>query len=127
MSPTQRTTIMADALYLPYLLVLLLLPLLARWRWGLPASLVVTAVELPLVVLVFYLMDVYRLFPDVFIGEPPPQHPLEKIRRSQAGGYVLLVLWGAGPAVAALIGGGAAVAWSIILAVRRAIANRPAA
>ena len=47
---------MADSLYLPYLLVLLLVPLLVHWRWGLVATLVVTVIEVALVGLVFYLM-----------------------------------------------------------------------
>jgi hypothetical protein len=46
----------------------LLLPALARWRAGLVATLTVTVMETELVVLIFYLMDVYRRFP---IRGPP--------------------------------------------------------
>src|SRR5262245_38532623 len=92
------------AFYLSYLLVLLLLPLLAQWRWGLVAALVLTFAELALVALVFYLMAVNNLLPDVSVGEPPAnEHPFVRMRRRQAEGYVQLFLWGATPAVAALI------------------------
>jgi hypothetical protein len=108
-------TIMADSFYLPYLLVLLLVPLLVRWRWGLVATLIVTVVELALVVLIFYLMGVYHLFPDLFAGEPPPQHLFGKIRRGQAASYVELLIWGVGPVGAALVGSGLALVWSVVL------------
>lgn len=117
--------IMALSFYLSYLLVLLLVPLLAQWRWGLVTALVVTVAELGLVALVFYLMAVHHLLPDVFVGEPAPdEHPFAKMRRGQAQGYVQLFIGGAIPAVAALVGGGLALVWSIALAVWRSIANR---
>lgn len=118
-------TIMADSFYLPYLLVLLLVPLLMRWRWGLLAALVVTVVELALVPFIFYLMAVYHLLPEVFTGEPPTQeHLFAKMRRGQAACYVQLIFLAFVPAGAALIGGGLAVLCSIVLAVWRSIANR---
>jgi MFS family permease len=70
-------------------------------------------------------MAIYHLLPDVFVGEPAPdEHPFAKMRRGQAQGYVQLSIWGATPAVAALVGGGLALRWSIAIAVWRSIANR---
>ena len=118
---------MAEYFYLPYLLALLLVPLLVRWRWGLLTALVVSVVELALVPLIFYLMALYHLLPDAFTGEPPPgEHQFAKMRRAQAAGYVQLFIWGFGPAAAALAGGGTALVWSVIMAVWRSIANRRA-
>jgi hypothetical protein len=119
-------TIMAESFFLPYLLVLFLLPLLVRWRRGLVAAAIVTVVELGLVVLIFYLMAAYHLLPDMYAGEPgpEPEHPFAKIRRSQAAGYAQLFIFGVGPALAALAGGGLAVVWSVVLAVWRSIAKR---
>jgi hypothetical protein len=118
-------TIMADCFYLPYLLVLLLVPLLVRWRWGLVAAVVATVIEVALVGLVFYLMVVYHLLPEVFVGEPPPEeHLFAKMRRGQAAGYVQLIVFGFVPAGAALIGGVLTVVWSVVQAVWRAIHNR---
>ena len=37
---------MIETLFIPYLLLLLLLPSLVWWRWGLPAALLVTVAEL---------------------------------------------------------------------------------
>ena len=119
-------TIMAESLFLPYLLVLFLLPLLVRWRRGLVAATIVTVVELGLVVLIFYLMAVYHLLPDMYVGDPPPEpeHPFTKIRRSQASSYAQLFIFGVGPALAALAGGGLAMVWSVVLAIWRSIAKR---
>ena len=116
---------MAENFYLRCLLVLLLLPLLVRWRWGLVATLVVTVIEVALVGLVFYLMAVYHLLPEVSVGEPSPQeHLFLKMRRGQAAGAVQLIFLGFVPAVAALIGGGLAVVWSVVQAVWHFIAHR---
>src|ERR1700752_2101072 len=95
--------VIADNLFIPYLLVLLVLPVLARWRWGLAGSLVVTAIELGLVALVFYLLEGCRVFPDPFAGEPPPRAPMEIMRRAgreQAVGFVQLAAWALIPAAA---------------------------
>jgi hypothetical protein len=100
---------MAEGFYFPYLAVLLLLPLIAQWRWGLVAALVVTVVELGLVALIFYVMAVYQLLPDVFAGETASEHPLAKMRRRQTEGAMQLFLWGIGPAGAAVVGGGLAL------------------
>ena len=66
-----------------YLLVLLVVPVLVRWRWGLRASLIVTVAELGLVALVFCLLEAYRVFPDPFAGEPAPRAPMEIMRRGR--------------------------------------------
>jgi len=117
---------MAETFFLPYLLLLFLLPVLVRWRRGLVAAAIVTVVELGLVVLIFYLMAVYHLLPDIYEGEPAPEpeHPFARIRRGQAAGYAQLFIFGVGPALAALAGGGLAVVWSVVLAVWRSIAKR---
>ena len=117
---------MAESLYLPYLLMLLLVPVLLRWRWGLIAALGVTVAELGLVILVFYLMASYHLLPDLHVGEPPPaaEHPFAKIRRGQAEGYAQFFIFGVGPAMATLVGGAVAVVWSVVPAVWRLINNR---
>jgi hypothetical protein len=117
---------MAENFYFPYLLVLFLLPLLVRWRRGLVAAAIVTVVELGLVAVIFYVMAVYHLLPDMYVGEPAPEpeHPFAKIRRGQAAGYAQLFIFGVGPALAALAGGGLAVLWSVGLAVWRSIAKR---
>jgi hypothetical protein len=117
---------MAAILYVSCLLVLLLAPLLAQWRWGLVAALMVTVAELAVVGLAFYLMAMYHLLPDVHVGEPAPEpeHPFARSRRGQAAGYVQLFFMGAVPAGTALVGGVLAVIWSVVLAVCRYIANR---
>ena len=115
---------MADALFIPYLLVLMLLPSLVWWRWGLAASLVATVLELGLVVLVFYLMATYHLLPDLSAGKPPAKGPMEHIRRSHGDGQILIVFFAMFPGIVALIGGGLAVVWSVILAIWRLAANR---
>ena len=84
---------MAESLYFPYLLMLLLVPVLVRWRWGLIAALGVTVAELGLVILVFYLMASYHLLPDLHVGEPSAEHPFAKIRRGQAEGYDFYAGW----------------------------------
>ena len=99
-----------------YLLVLLVLPLVVRWRWGLVAALIITVAEVALVVLVFYLLPVYRVFPDDVAGEPPPQASIDIVRRWReryAVAFFQLVAWAIIPAAAALIGGALSVMWSL--------------
>ena len=100
---------MIEALYLPYLILLLLVPLLVLWRWGLIAAVVATVLELSLIALIFWLLDAYRLFPSVDIEAPPAQSPMEQIKRTQATGALLLLIWGAAPMIAALAGGALAI------------------
>jgi hypothetical protein len=114
---------MADKLYLPYLVVLFLMPLLVRWRWGLTAALILGVLELALVPLVFYLMSIYHLMPDLHAGDLVPDHPFARIRRSQADGIVLLLFYGAVPAAAAVTGCVLAALWSITAALWRATSN----
>jgi hypothetical protein len=122
---------MGEALYASYLLVLLLLPLLAQWRWGLRASLLVVVAELALVPLVLYLLDVLHLLPP-----PPPRRPLlpneygvlERMRQNDAEGFahgiVVLALWVVFPAMVALAGGVLSLLWSTIQAIKRSFVNR---
>ena len=110
-----------------YLLVLLVVPVLVRWRWGLRASLIVTVAELGLVALVFCLLEAYRVFPDPFAGEPTPRAPMEIMRRGRERhvvAFVQLAAWAIMPATAALIGGALSLVWSGVAAARRALANR---
>ena len=116
---------MAEKLYLPYVLVVFMVPLLARWRWGLAAALAAGVLELALVALIFYLMSIYHLFPDLNAGEAV-RAPVRQIRRGQAAGAVLLMVYGAVPAAAAVAGCTLATAWSAAAALWRAIANRGA-
>ena len=114
---------MLDALLLPYLVALFLLPILARWRWGVVASLLATVAALGLVALVFYVLEAYRAFPNPYpVGRTSEtESPMVQLRRSQAYSATILVLWVMFPAYAALLGGGVAVAWSIVLALWRAL------
>lgn len=117
---------MADILYVPYLLALLMLPLLVRWRWGLVAALVVTVAELGLVLVVNDLAAPRNPYlvgsPDAL---PPGESPLVQIRRRQAFGYASAIIWILFPGTAALIGGTLAIAWSVGLAIWRASARWP--
>ena len=100
-------------LYVPYLVVLLLVPLLTRWRWGLAAALIVTVAEVTLVVLVFYLLPAS---PGDVANEPPPQASIDIVRRwreRHALAYLQLVALAIIPALAALIGGTLSVLWSL--------------
>ena len=114
---------MIDALFIPYLLALVLIPSLVWWRWGLVASLGSTILELLLVPLIFYLLAINHLLPDMREGGPPLEtHPMEYIRRSQGDGYILMMFGAMFPGVVALIGGGLALAcaaghaaWHVLL------------
>jgi hypothetical protein len=119
------------ASYFLVLLVLVALPLLARWRWGLMASLTVTVAELGLVL--FFAYDVYRSPPP---GPPMPEPPMPERGRdpftggrpgTHAEGFArtLAVLFLVTvPAIAALIGGVASLVWSAVRARRRSEADR---
>jgi hypothetical protein len=112
---------MASTLYGAYLLALLLLPLVVRWRWGLAASLLVSVAELGLVAVISPLM----ISPNPYsVGYPIGSSPLEQIMRRQAHGYLEVFMWVMIPAVAALIGGGLSAAWSLIQAVWRSVADQ---
>ena len=118
--------VMADILYVPYLLALLILPLLVRWRWGLAAALIVTVAELGLVLAVSDLATPPNPYPVVSPDAlPPGESPLGRIRRSQAFGIAVAIVWILLPGAAALIGGALAIAWSVILAIWRASAHWP--
>jgi hypothetical protein len=111
-------------LYTSYLLALLLLPLLVYWRRGLPASLLVTGAELGLALVA----GIAMLPPARPIGPLPERNVLEHLMQAHREGFaeavVALVTWIAIPGLAALLGGGLALAWSGILAMRRSLAKR---
>jgi hypothetical protein len=100
---------------------------MARWRWGLVTALIATVVELGLVVLVFYLLDVYRVFADPFAGEPAPQASIDIVtwwRERQAVAFFQLFAWAIIPALAALIGGALSVRWSSAVVVWRSYSEQ---
>jgi hypothetical protein len=102
---------MIEALFLPYLLALVLIPSLVWWRWGLLASIGATVIELVMVPVVFSLLAINHLLPDMSEGRPPLQtHPMEYIKRSQADGYLLMMFGAVFPGMVALAGGGLALA-----------------
>jgi hypothetical protein len=110
-------------LYFPFLVVHLLVPLMARWRWELVAALIATVVE----VLVFYLLDAYRVFADPFAGEPAPQASIDIVtwwRERQAVAFFQLFAWAIIPALAALIGGALSVRWSSAVVVWRSYSEQ---
>ena len=115
---------MAENTYLLYVVVLLLLPLLARWRWGLLTALIVVVLELALVPAVFYVLSANHLFPVLIDPQPPPEHIFGKIRRGQAAGYLELLIWGVVPGLAAIAGFTLAGVWSLGSALWRYFANR---
>jgi hypothetical protein len=114
----------AGTLYIAYLVLLLSVPLLARWRLGLVLSLAVTVAELALVwVLAGWLAE-----PNPYPVRGPPgpfdESPMLQIRRSQGHAYAMFFLWVVTPAAAALIGGALAVIWSVVVGVWRWFAAR---
>ena len=111
--------------FLAYTLALVVLPVLARWRWGLVAALAVVLVELLAVAGFLYLVLVYKLFP-VPVQEPLSDHPFARMRANQAAGYVTLMIWGYVPAVAALAGGALSVVWSVVRLLWRTLATHRA-
>lgn len=116
---------MIEALFLPYLVALVLIPSLVWWRWGLVASLGMTVLELMLVPFVFYLLAINHLLPDVSQGSPPLEtHPMEYIRRSQGDGYVLMMFGAVFPGIVVLIGGALAVACAAVHATWRVLCKR---
>jgi len=118
---------MAGTVYISYLVLLLLLPVVVRWRWGLVAALVVVVAELAVVAFVFYLLNAYHVFPDQFAGEPPPRAPMEIMRRGyqrSAVAWVQLVALVGVPAAAALIGGVLSGVWSVVVTIRRSSTDR---
>ena len=138
--PKQRGTIVSDfagyaifGSYFLVLLVLLALPLLAQWRWGLLASLTVTSAELGLLLLLAYGGDLLQ--------PPPPRPPMpetgmpvrdrDPFTGGRPGEYAEGFAWGLAvlflaiiPGIAALIGGVASLVWSAVRAFRRFEANR---
>ena len=116
---------MIDALFMPYLVALALIPSLVWWRWGLVASLGATVVEVMLVPLVFYLLAINHLLPDLSQGRPPLEtHPMAYIRRSQGDGCILMMFGAVFPGIVALTGGGLAIACAAAHAAWRVFSDR---
>ena len=138
--PKQRGTIVSDfagyaifGSYFLVLLVLLALPLLAQWRWGLLASLTVTIAELGLLLLLAYGGDLLQPPPprppmpetgmpvrdrDPFTGGRPGEYA-EGFARGLAVLFLAII-----PGIAALIGGVASLVWSAVRTTRRSEADR---
>jgi hypothetical protein len=97
-----------------YLAILLILPSLVWWRWGLLVALAVAAFEVLGVGLSFYVMLTYHLLPDLGPPERQPfaDNPMAYTRRRQAEGYAQLFLFAFFPGLAALAGGALAAMWS---------------
>jgi hypothetical protein len=116
----------ATLAYPAYLIALLALPLLVRWRWGLALALVVTIAELGLVFAISDLASPPNPYAIVRPDQlPPGDSPLVQIRRSQAFAMTMLLLWIILPGMAALIGGGVAIAWSTVASIWRATERWP--
>lgn len=113
---------MLDALLLPYLIVLLALPLLAQWRFGLVAALVATAGAIGFVVLTHRYMIDHGFLP-VVLGGPPAEHPKAKIWQNSIAAIDRDMDWLIMPAVAALLGGVLSVLWSAARGLWRAVAR----
>jgi hypothetical protein len=117
---------MAALAYLAYLAALLTLPVLVRWRWGLALALIVTVAELGLVFVISDLASPPNPYAIVRPDQlPPGDSPLVQIRRSQAFGMATLFIWIVLPGMAALIGGGLAIAWSTVASIWRATERWP--
>src|SRR5262245_2105054 len=114
---------MADMFYPVYLLALLIVPLLAKWRWGLGAPLAVSIAEVGLVVLLSHWLIPPSPYPVGSRAETAVS-PLVQIRRNHMYGLLMFVDWVMVPAVAALISGVLAAAWWGIQAVWRSVAGQ---
>lgn len=113
---------MLDALLLPYMIVLLALPLLAQWRFGIVAALVVTAGAIGSVILTHRYMIDHGFLPLALTG-PLSEHPKAKIWQLSVAAIDRDMDWLVMPAVAALLGGVLSVLWSSVLWLRRAVAR----
>jgi hypothetical protein len=113
---------MLDALLVLYVIVLLALPLLAQWRFGIVSALIVTAGAIGFVILTHrYLID-HGFLPVVLSG-PPAEHPKAKIWQNSIASIDRDMDWLVMPALAALTGGVLSVLWSGVLWLRRAVAR----
>ena len=113
---------MLDALLVPYVIMLLALPLLAQWRSGIVAALVVTAGAIGFVVLTHRCLVDHGFLPIVLSG-PPAEHPKAKIWQNSIAAIDRDMDWLFMPAVAALTGDVLSVLWSAVLWLRRAVAR----
>jgi hypothetical protein len=103
-------------LLLAYLVLLLLLPLAARWRWGLAASLLVVTLELA----VHRVIVDYRLIP-LELSNPPPEHPKARITEHSFATFFRDMETWILPSLAALTGAVLSVVWTLCQAIWRAV------
>jgi hypothetical protein len=113
---------MLDALMLPYLFVLLAVPVLAQWRFGIVAALVATAGAIGVVVITHRYMIDHGFLPIVLNG-PPAEHPKARIWQNSIASIDRDMDWLVMPALAALLGGALSVLWSAVRWLRRAVAR----
>lgn len=109
-------------LFLIYLIFLLVLPVLVRWQWGLPAALLVVVAELALVFLAHRLMIDHGLLPLV-MPDPPPEQPKAKIVAYHQALFTRDLGTQILPTLAVLTGGVLSVAWSLAHLVWRGFRN----
>jgi hypothetical protein len=113
---------MLDKLLVPYVVVLLALPLLAQWRFGIVSALVVTAGAIGFVILTHrHLVD--NGFLPIVLSGPPAEHPKAKIWQDSIAAIQRDMDWLYMPALAAVTGGLLSVLWSAVLWLRRAVAR----
>lgn len=103
---------MPGPLLLLYVTVLLVSPVLARWRLGFIASMIVVVLELAFVVIAHRLMVDYRLLP-LELSNPSPEHPKAKIVEYHVAALARDMDALIAPALAALMGGALSVVWSV--------------
>jgi hypothetical protein len=106
--------------YFPYLVLLVLVPLMVRWRWGLVAALIMTLAEVALVVLVFYCCVCTACSPTILRASPRRR----RWRERHAVAFFQLVASVILPALAALIGGALSVLWSLAVHAWRSSSGR---
>ena len=114
---------MPGLILLAYLIVLVVLPLLARWRWGLVASLVM--LELAFVFTSHRLMIDYGFLP-LELPDPPRAHPKAQITDYHVASLARDLGTQILPALATLTGGVLSVVWSVASLLWRAAGKRKA-
>ena len=116
---------MPGLILLAYLIVLVVLPLLARWRWGLVASLAVVILELAFVFTSHRLMIDYGFLP-LELPDPPRAHPKAQITDYHVASFARDLGTQILPALATLTGGVLSVVWSVSSLLWRAAGKRKA-
>ena len=114
---------MSGLLLWAYLVVLLALPLVAQWRWGFGAALLVAILELGVVLIVHRIIVDYRLIP-LELSNPPPEHPKAKMVDHSFATFFRDMVTFILPALAAVTGGLLSAIWSAGVAIWSAFRNR---